>query len=532
MLKKLLPLFFAAIAALPSFAADVPSQALFQTTSATITTQNLVPAGDCTTGGCAQSLMYAKGAASVQVTGTYTAAGGLSAQITNDGTTWITLGGSSTFRRLSNDATSATITSAQQDIYQLSSQCTSALACRITALGAVTGSARVIWFTSAASGGGSTTISAGAGDATAANQAAGNASLASIDNKTPALGTQAIASSQSVTPATSSTWAATQSGTWSVRTQDGAGNALTSAARGSERAMSVQIVDAAGTQITTFGGNIAGSTAHDAVGTSTNPVLIGGYASAAAPTDVSADGDAVREWRLRNGAGAVVQTFAGNLAAAGSGATTAGTQRVVHATDDPLIAAVNASNAQLPTALGATTASASLSIAPATDSTFTPTAQGRSAAVALTRTADTNAYAANDVIGAATGSTAALTFTSMCSPSGSNTMLTTVTLEIDASAVISGETSYRLYLYNVTPPSALGDNAAHDLGSGDRASFLGYVDLGTPVDLGSTLYVQTTGVNKQVKCSGTSLFGYLVTVGAYTPTSARVHVITLNGVTM
>jgi hypothetical protein len=63
MLKKLLPLFFAAIAALPSFAADVPSQALFQTTSATITTQNLVPAGDCTTGGCAQSLMYAKGAA-------------------------------------------------------------------------------------------------------------------------------------------------------------------------------------------------------------------------------------------------------------------------------------------------------------------------------------------------------------------------------------------------------------------------------------------------------------------------------------
>ena len=46
----------------------------------------------------------------------------------------------------------------------------------------------------------------------------------------------------------------TQSGTWSVRTQDGSGNALTSATRGSERALSVQLVDASGTQITSFGG--------------------------------------------------------------------------------------------------------------------------------------------------------------------------------------------------------------------------------------------------------------------------------------
>lgn len=155
--------------------------------------------------------------------------------------------------------------------------------------------------------------------------------------------------------------------------------------------------------------------------------------------------------------------------------------------------------------------------------------QGFSAAVSLTRTADTNAYAANDVLGSATGSTAALTFSSM-GPSGKEILITSAALEIDASAVISGETSYRLYLYNVTPPSALGDNAAFDLPSGDRASFLGYVDLGTPVDLGSTLYVETNIINKQVLLSGTSLFGYLVTNGAYTPTSARVHKITLHSV--
>ena len=50
------------------------------------------------------------------------------------------------------------------------------------------------------------------------------------------------------------TVAATQSGTWTVRTQDGGGNSLTSAARGSERALSVQLVDSAGNQITSFGG--------------------------------------------------------------------------------------------------------------------------------------------------------------------------------------------------------------------------------------------------------------------------------------
>ena len=58
-----------------------------------------------------------------------------------------------------------------------------------------------------------------------------------------------------------------------------------------------------------------GDVAHDAVGTSVNPVLVGGYASAAAPTGVSLDGDAVRTWHLLNGAQATVITAAGALIA-------------------------------------------------------------------------------------------------------------------------------------------------------------------------------------------------------------------------
>lgn len=152
---------------------------------------------------------------------------------------------------------------------------------------------------------------------------------------------------------------------------------------------------------------------------------------------------------------------------------------------------------------------------------------GFSAKVSVTRTADTNAYAANDVLGPAVGSTAALTFANM-GPAAGEVMITSASLERDAAAIISGETSYLLHLYNVTPPSAFGDNVAHDLPSGDRASYLGSIAFGTPVDLGSTLYIAADAINKQITLAGTSLFGYLVTVGAYTPTSAAVHVVTLH----
>ena len=46
---------------------------------------------------------------------------------------------------------------------------------------------------------------------------------------------------------------AAQSGTWGVRLQDGAGNAITSDTRGSERPLAVEILDASGNQVTTFG---------------------------------------------------------------------------------------------------------------------------------------------------------------------------------------------------------------------------------------------------------------------------------------
>jgi hypothetical protein len=123
------------------------------------------------------------------------------------------------------------------------------------------------------------------------------------------------------------------------------------------------------------------------------------------------------------------------------------------------------------------------------------------------------AYSANDIMDVAKE------FAGI-GPSAGNVRILSCELEVDHTAVIAGETSYRLYLYSITPPSAPADNAAWDLPSGDRASFLGYIDLGAPIDLGSTLYVQTTEVNKDVQLVTTSLFGLLVTIGGFTPTAA------------
>lgn len=78
----------------------------------------------------------------------------------------------------------------------------------------------------------------------------------------------------------------------------------------------------------------SGSVAHDGAASSVNPVLIGGYASAAAPTDVSADTDSVRAWHLRSGAYVTQPTFGGVLQSTGNGTAGTGTPRVTIASDN------------------------------------------------------------------------------------------------------------------------------------------------------------------------------------------------------
>jgi hypothetical protein len=110
---------------------------------------------------------------------------------------------------------------------------------------------------------------------------------------------------------------------------------------------------------------------------------------------------------------------------------------------------------------------------------------------------------------------------------GQHVMITSATFTIVGATAEA--TAWRLYLFNATPPSALADDAAFVLASGDRASFLGYVDLGTAVDLVDTQWVETHGINKVVKLAATSLWGYLVNLTTLTP-AAVAHTVTLHAV--
>lgn len=93
-------------------------------------------------------------------------------------------------------------------------------------------------------------------------------------------------------------------------------------------------------------------------------------------------------------------------------------------------------------------------------------------------------------------------------------------IKIAETAIISGETSYTLPLFSVTPPSAQLDNDTYTLAAGDLASYRGSLSLGTPADLGGACYIKTQYTDQQdFNLTGTSMFGRLVTTGAFTATA-------------
>lgn len=141
-----------------------------------------------------------------------------------------------------------------------------------------------------------------------------------------------------------------------------------------------------------------------------------------------------------------------------------------------------------------------------------------------TFTAAAASHVAGDSLGGA-GEFVLLDRNGAAPATGSHVRIVSASLEIDTATVET--TAWRLHLYSVTPPSAYADDAAWDIPSGDRASYLGYVDLAQVLDLGSTLYIDTPALNKQIKLSGTSVFGYLVNGTTLTP-AAVAHIVTLH----
>ena len=148
-------------------------------------------------------------------------------------------------------------------------------------------------------------------------------------------------------------------------------------------------------------------------------------------------------------------------------------------------------------------------------------------AATITRPSNTTAYAAGDVVGD-TGGSAIISLTE-AGPSGGFVIIQSISLIFSDSTVPSGMGAFRVHLYSASP-TAIADNAAFDLVSGERASYLGFVDLAAPQDLGSTIYTQVDYPGRLVKlaAASTTLFVEIETRNAYTPVSASTVSIRVN----
>ncbi len=156
---------------------------------------------------------------------------------------------------------------------------------------------------------------------------------------------------------------------------------------------------------------------------------------------------------------------------------------------------------------------------PDTAAAHTLASQGYSASATFTPAAAS--HTAGDCVGAAAQF-------SFGAPSAGRLMITSATLEIDSAAAQA--TAWRVYLYNVTPTSAIADDGVWNYADSDRSQYLGYIDLpSTAVDIGSNQWVESNGLNKQIKLTGTSVFGYLSNLTTLS-TVAVAHIVTIHTV--
>lgn len=148
-------------------------------------------------------------------------------------------------------------------------------------------------------------------------------------------------------------------------------------------------------------------------------------------------------------------------------------------------------------------------------------------AVLITRPTNVTPYLANSVMGLADTVTPAnagsgiLKFANV-GADGGVVKVVGADLMVHLGAVPGGMAGFTLHLYDAEPDAKL-DGATWDLPAADRAKYLGAIAIGTPVDLGSTLFVESS-VSKQVKLKegSSDLYGVLVSVGPYTPASGQV----------
>jgi hypothetical protein len=146
----------------------------------------------------------------------------------------------------------------------------------------------------------------------------------------------------------------------------------------------------------------------------------------------------------------------------------------------------------------------------------------------MTRTADTNAYAANDSVNSSVSSPTVMTFTGCARANGMGGSIEGCELVIDEKNTTPAE--FHLWLFNASP-TATNDNAAFAPSTGDSNKVVAHL-IFTAADMSdgtnSRLY-SAVNCPKVFQCAGgtTSLYGVMQTRTAYTPASGITYQFTL-----
>jgi hypothetical protein len=152
---------------------------------------------------------------------------------------------------------------------------------------------------------------------------------------------------------------------------------------------------------------------------------------------------------------------------------------------------------------------------------------GFASTATIQRPSGATAYTANDVYGS-------IIQLSNIGPSGGNVFINNIKIMFNTSTPPSGMTSLVIYLYSASPPSAIADNLVFNGASADRDFHLTEDGITLPIATmrgGGSFFAMASNINRQIKlaANSTSLWAYVVTPSAFTPTSsAETGTITIN----
>lgn len=136
--------------------------------------------------------------------------------------------------------------------------------------------------------------------------------------------------------------------------------------------------------------------------------------------------------------------------------------------------------------------------------------------VSVTRPDNTTAYTAGDIFG--TSPATNIEFENVLPEDSQSYYIVGAKIVYNASAAKANMDTFTLHLYD-SAPTAIVDNSAWTLLSADRAKYLGSIEIDLPTDLGEVLVSFKDNINlkRQLASGSTSVYGQLVTNGAFTP---------------